>query len=203
MSLPSLNKVITYLLTNLINLFSCSTDLSPRPPLSLRRSSTALELRECLPPFSRSTSLSLYQCSAALPMATVGSTLGTSRQARRTGLLPWGGWHRIDVSSRLSRAIASTALLQVLMLTSRHHRLSHTQELVFGPDLKVVDQSRLVSLGFCYIFNLLALPDMGNVAVLWIHYKPISCIASLVERSYLLSLLSDETNTLRTSTDSK
>ena len=74
--------------SNLINLFSCSTDLSPRPPLSHRRSSTAVELRECLPPFSRSTSLSLYQCSAALPMATVGSTLGTSRQARRTGLLP-------------------------------------------------------------------------------------------------------------------
>jgi len=72
----------------LINLFSCSTDLSPRPPLFLGRSSRAVELRGCLPPFSRSTSLSLYQCSAALPMATVGSTLGTSRQARRTGLLP-------------------------------------------------------------------------------------------------------------------
>ena len=36
----------------LINFYSGSTDSTPRPPLSLGRYSTALELRRCLPPFS-------------------------------------------------------------------------------------------------------------------------------------------------------
>ena len=36
----------------LINLYSCSTDLSPRPLLSLGKYNTAVELRGCLRPFS-------------------------------------------------------------------------------------------------------------------------------------------------------
>ena len=36
----------------LINLYSCSTDFSPLPPLALGIYSTAVELRGCVPPFS-------------------------------------------------------------------------------------------------------------------------------------------------------
>ena len=36
----------------LINLYSCSTDLRPRPLLSLGRYNTAVKLRGCLRPFS-------------------------------------------------------------------------------------------------------------------------------------------------------
>ena len=35
-----------------LNFYSCSTDLTPRPPLSLGRYSTAVKLRRYLPPFS-------------------------------------------------------------------------------------------------------------------------------------------------------
>ena len=44
-----------------VNFYSCSTDFSPCPPLSLGRHSTAVELRRCLPPFSL-INLSLYWC---------------------------------------------------------------------------------------------------------------------------------------------
>lgn len=66
------------------------------------------------------------------------------------------------------------------LLVVLHHRLSHTQEFVLGPSLKVFDQSFLklyaslkvlnqsclVQFEVCCIFNLLALPDMDNVALL-------------------------------------
>ena len=63
-----------------------------------------------------------------------------------------------------------------------HRRLSLTQELLLGPSvkvldqsflklgpsLKVLDQSCLVQFEVCCIFNLLALSDVDNVALLQI-----------------------------------
>ena len=44
----------------------------------------------------------------------------------------------------------------------------HTKENVLGPSLEVLHQSRLSQLEVCCIFNLLALPDLDNTALLWI-----------------------------------
>ena len=44
----------------------------------------------------------------------------------------------------------------------------HTKENVLDTSLEVLDQSRLAQLEVCCIFNLLALPDLDNTALLWI-----------------------------------
>ena len=44
----------------------------------------------------------------------------------------------------------------------------HTKENVLGPSLEVLHQSLLAQLEVRCIFNLLALPDLDNTALLWI-----------------------------------
>ena len=59
----------------------------------------------------------------------------------------------------------------------------HTKENVLGTSLEVLDQSRLAQLEVCCIFNLLALPDLDNTALLWIPQQA-DILRSCTGRSY-------------------
>ena len=59
----------------------------------------------------------------------------------------------------------------------------HTKENVLDTSLEVLDQSRLAQLEVCCIFNLLALPDLDNTALLWIPQQA-DILHSCTGRSY-------------------
>ena len=150
-----------------ISLYSSSTVLSSHPPLSLGRNSTALELRGCLPPFSLINFVVSLSMLWRSPNGRCWVYMGTSRQARQTVFC-------LDAAGIRQRACPDYwDLLQVhpccnckCLLVVLHDRLSHTQELVLGPSLKVLDQSRLIQFKNCCIFNLLA-PGLLKVAGCW------------------------------------
>ena len=150
----------------LISLYSCSTALSHAPFLSWEQ--TTLELS--LPP------LSLFNLLVPLSM----SRSSPSGQCWvhvwyvKTGRANWFVALRLlaperEGVSRLMRPLqvrlCRNCKCKIIFL---HRGFPHTQELVVGSIVEVLDQSRLVQLKVLCIFNLLAPSDMNIVAFLWI-----------------------------------